>query len=61
MSYETDLIKKITGGMSAIKAKTKTPKDAGLGIFFAKLKEVNQGLYDEKLTEYKNLLETLKK
>ena len=61
MSYETDLIKKITGGMSAIKNKIKTPKEAGLGIFFTKLKEVNQGQYDEKMLEYKKILEDLKK
>lgn len=53
MSYETDLIKKIKGGMFAIKNKTITPKDAKLGVFFLKLKEVNEGMFEELLKEYK--------
>lgn len=60
MSYETDLIRKIRGGMSAIKAKTKTPKDANLAGIFLRLKQVNEGQYDDLIKEYKGVLESIK-
>ena len=61
MSYETDLIRKITGGISGVKNKTKTPAEAKLGPLFAALKKVNVGQHDELMNNYKAVLETLKK
>jgi hypothetical protein len=61
MSYEADLIRKITGGISGIKNKTKTPAEAKLGSLFKSLKEINIGQHDELMNNYKAALETLKK
>lgn len=60
MSYESDLIRKITGGISGIKNKTKTPADAKLGKLFTALKTVNLGQHDELMNNYKEVLLNLK-
>lgn len=60
MSYESDLIKKIKGGIIGIKNKTKTPAEAKLGVLFNALKPINLGQYDELMSEYKNALEIIK-
>jgi hypothetical protein len=56
MSYENDLIKKITGAIGSIKRKEVSIKDAKVGIFLNKLKEVNIGQYDELLKTYKDAI-----
>lgn len=48
--------KKIRGGMSAIKNKTKTPQEAGLGVLFSKLKNMDEALYEKLIIEYKDIL-----
>ncbi len=58
---EQDLIKKIKGAMLGIKTGSKTPKDANVGLYLNKLKELNKGMYDELLGEYKELLLIIKK
>jgi hypothetical protein len=60
MSYESDLIKKITGGIGAIKRKEKTPEEAGLGKFLNALKATNEGQYDDYLKKYKEAVESIK-
>jgi len=60
MSYETDLIRKITGGISGIKNKTKTPAEAKLGSLFVALKKINEGQHDELMNNYKAVLQTIK-
>lgn len=61
MSFETDLIKKITGGTASIKRGEKSPKDACLGVLFNKLKQVNEGQYDDLMIKYKDAVNTYKK
>lgn len=57
---EDQLIKRIKGGIFAIKTKQKTPEDAGLGILFSRLKEINKPMYDELMNDYKATLINLK-
>jgi len=57
---EDHLIKRIKGGIFAIKTKQKTPQDAGLGILFSKLKEINKPMHDELMNDYKATLQNLK-
>jgi hypothetical protein len=52
---EDQLIRKIKGGIFAIKNGTKTPQTANLGIFFNKLKEINKPMYDELMNNYKSI------
>lgn len=58
---EQTLIRKIKGAMMGIKIGSKTPKDANVGLYLNKLKDLNQPMYDQLLSEYKTLLETIKK
>jgi len=57
---EDQLIKRIKGGMFAIKTKQKTPQDAGLGVLFNKLKIINKPMHDELMNDYKATLQLLK-
>lgn len=50
---EDILIRKIKGGINAIKFKTKTPQEAGVGVYLNKLKAINKPMYDELLNDYK--------
>jgi hypothetical protein len=47
------LIKKIKGGVNAIKNGIKSPKEAELGIHLNKLKTLNQMMYEDLLNDYK--------
>ena len=58
MKHIEELEKKIRGGMLAIRNKSMTPKEAGLGIFFTKLKSLDEALYEQLLNQYKELLKT---
>lgn len=58
---EEQLIKKLNGLISAIKLGTITPKDAGAGALFIKLKALNLGMYEELMAKYKITLDSLKK
>ncbi len=55
-TYEDELIKKIESGIRALRLRTKEPKDTGCAMALNKLKEINQGMYDEFLGKYKNAL-----
>jgi hypothetical protein len=57
---EEILIKKIKGGMTAIKTGQKTPKEASLGLAFNKLKEINLPMYEDLLEQYKEILKKQK-
>ena len=58
--YEDQLIRKITGGIAAIKRGTKTPEEAGLGRMLNTLKTINLPMYEELLDNYKAAVETHK-
>ena len=57
MSGEDTYIKAIRGGMIAIKNGTKLPKDANVGKNLKRLKDVNEGMYEEMLEEYKKVMD----
>jgi hypothetical protein len=46
-------IKLITSGIRAIKLNLKTPVEAKVGLSLNKLKDLNKGMYDDLLNEYK--------
>lgn len=52
---EERLIKKIKGGMGAIKRGEKTKLEASLGTSFTQLAKLNKPMYDELMEEYKKL------
>lgn len=53
-------VRKIESGIRLIEH-GKAPKDAQVGIWLNKLKPLNQGLYDDLLGKYKEILENIKK
>lgn len=55
---EEILIKKITGGISGMRKKTKEPKE--VAVLLNKLKELNKPMYEELLNDYKQALQTAK-
>ena len=59
MSYEADLIRKITGKISGIKNKNITPAESKIGVLFVALKKVNEGQHDELMNNYKAVLKTI--
>lgn len=61
MSTEELYVKHIECGIRAIKLKTKKPEDANVGKYLNKLREVNEGLYDDLFERYKKILESYKK
>lgn len=52
-STEELCIKKIRSGMIGIKSDKITPKDANCGYFFKQLKPLNEGMYEDLISEYK--------
>lgn len=61
MSTEELYVKHIECGIRAIKLRTKKPEDANVGKYLNKLREVNEGLYDDLFERYKKILESYKK
>lgn len=61
MSTEELYVKHIECGIRAIKLKTKKPEEANVGKYLNKLREVNEGLYDDLFERYKKILESYKK
>ena len=53
------LIRKIKGGINGIKNGTKEATE--IAPLLNRLKDVNEGMYDELLQDYKNALEKRKK
>lgn len=56
MSYEETLINKIKAATNNIRNKTKSPAEAGAGVFFKRLKEINEPMYDELMNNYRAAL-----
>jgi hypothetical protein len=54
---EDILIKKIKGGISAIKCGNKTPQEVGIGAFLNRLKTINKPMYDELMNDYKAVIQ----
>ncbi len=46
------LVSKIESGIRGIRMGTKNPEDADVGKYLAKLKVLNEGLYDDYLVKY---------
>lgn len=53
---ETLLIKKIRGGIIGIKNGSKSPSEISLGSALNRLKEINEGQYEEYMLKYKEAL-----
>ena len=49
-------IKKIRGGMLAIKNGSKSPEEVSLSYSFGKLQELNEGMYEDYILEYDRLV-----
>jgi hypothetical protein len=61
MTSEELYVKNIEAGIRAIRLRTKSPKEAGVGYSLNKLKEVNVGLYEDYLAKYKRVVEDYNK
>lgn len=61
MTTEETYVKHIECGIRAIKLGTKRPDEANVGKFLNKLREVNEGLYDDLMERYQNILDDYKK
>lgn len=57
MSTEELCIENIEKGIRLIRSGKKSPKEAGLGVYFKRLKELNDGIYDDLIAEYKKVVE----
>lgn len=55
-SVEEICIQKIESGIKAIKNGTKTPQEAKCGGLFAKLKPLNEGMYDDLMNNYRAVM-----
>jgi hypothetical protein len=51
-SFEELSIRKIESGIRAIKNGSKTPAEANCGLYLKKLKDINEGMYQELLNNY---------
>lgn len=54
------LEKEIFVKMMSIKSKRTTPKDSGIGKLFTVLKGIDEVSYEKNISEYKNILNSLK-
>lgn len=61
MTQEEHYVKYIECGIRAIKLGTKNPQEANVGKYFDKLREVNDGLCDDLLERYKQVVDDYKK
>jgi len=61
MTIEETYVKHIECGIRAIKLGTKRPDESNVGKFLNKLREVNEGLYDDLLERYQNIVDDYKK
>lgn len=48
--------KKIVSSMRKIRNKEITPKESGIGKAFAKMKDLDEALYEELIVRYKQIL-----
>jgi hypothetical protein len=56
MSMEELCIENIEKGIRLIRSGKKSPKEAGLGVYFKRLKELNDGIYEDLIAEYKRVV-----
>ena len=61
MSIEELLIKKIEGGIRAIKNGSKSPQTAEIGGSLNKLKQYNEGMHLDLMNNYKKAVEDYNK
>jgi hypothetical protein len=61
MSTEELCVKNIEAGIRAIRLRTKSPKEAGVGFSLNRLKDLNLGLYEDYLAKYKRVVEDYNK
>ena len=57
MTSEELCVKNIEAGIRAIRLRTKSPKEAGVGFSLNRLKDLNLGLYEDYLVKYKRVVE----
>ncbi len=57
MSMEELCIENIEKGIRLIRSGKKSPKEARLGVYFKRLKELNVGMYEDLIAEYKRVVE----
>lgn len=63
MSVEDLLIKNIEGAIRGIRLGTKKPSDVGQEVSnsLSKLKSINDGMYDDLMKKYKNVVDDFNK
>ena len=61
MTQEEHYVKYIESGIRAIKLGTKKPHETNVSKFFEKLRDVNDGLCDDLMERYKQVVEDYNK
>ena len=54
-------IQKVEAGIRAIRFGTKTPNEAQVGLWLNKLKPLNDGMYNDLMDKYKNVMKEYEK
>ena len=57
MTTEEICVLNIEKGIRLIQSNKKSPKEAGLGVIFKRLKELNVGMYEDLIQRYKKVVE----
>lgn len=57
MTTEEICVLNIEKGIRLIQSGKISPKEAGLGIMFKRLKELNVGMYEDLIQQYKKVVE----
>jgi hypothetical protein len=60
-SCEEIYVSRIEAGIRSIRMGTKTPNEAQVGLWLGKLKPLNDGLYDDFMEKYKNIMKDYEK
>jgi hypothetical protein len=61
MTIEETYVKHIESGIRAIKLGTKRPDEANVGKYLNKLRNINDGLCDDLMERYQNVINNYKK
>jgi hypothetical protein len=61
MTIEETYVKHIENGIRGIKLGTKKPEDTNVGKYLNKLKPINDGLYDELMERYSEVMKRYNK
>ena len=54
-------IQKVESGIRSIRMGTKTPNETQIGLWLNKLKPLNDGMYNDLLEKYKNIMKDYEK